>query len=199
MGETWTWEGGDPSGCPLEAFRSAEGFVVTHDGPQRWSLEARSVMLAWSRWCALTAVPLWDCPRVVLCWLQTGDPTVRLAARAAARAAAKRSRPPAKLAASAAAASAIAPHACPTWAALEGATLGARALRRPPAILAPWLVLMLHAEHELQQLDPPYRELQRGNAEDRAVLRDIALSRGLAYLVALLSAQCSTITPPPIR
>lgn len=197
MGETWTWEGGRPNDCPLEAFRSAEGFVVTYsDGTERWSLEARGVVLAWSRWCALSASHLWDCPTVVRCWLQTGDPAIRPAARTAARAAAKRLRYPAVHAANAAQASAIAPHACPTWQALEGAVLGARALRRAAASYAPRLILMLHAEHELQCLDPPYRELNRGSPAERQVLRDIALQQQLPHLVALLAQHAPV--PPPI-
>jgi hypothetical protein len=42
-----------------------------------------------ARWCALQVIHLWDAPDVVRQYLETGDESLRAAARAATRAAAR--------------------------------------------------------------------------------------------------------------
>jgi len=52
-----------------------------------WSLDAEPILREFARWCALEVIDLWDAPDVVREFLETGDATLRAAARAAVRAA----------------------------------------------------------------------------------------------------------------
>ena len=51
------------------------------------SINAEPLLKAFARKCALEVVHLWECPRVVKQYLETGDEKIRAAARAAVRAA----------------------------------------------------------------------------------------------------------------
>ena len=53
-----------------------------------WMADATETLGAFSRWCALEVVHLWEPPEVVVEYLKTGDKSKRAAAGAAARAAA---------------------------------------------------------------------------------------------------------------
>ena len=54
-----------------------------------WCMDATPVLHAFARSCALDVAHLWDMPDVVRRYLETGDESLRDAARAAARAAAR--------------------------------------------------------------------------------------------------------------
>ena len=49
-----------------------------------WCADADAVLREFARWCALRVIHLWDCPDVVRRYLETGDESIRDAARAAA-------------------------------------------------------------------------------------------------------------------
>jgi hypothetical protein len=51
-------------------------------------INANEILHAWGRACALKMVDLWDCPRVVRDYLETGDESLRSAAESAAESAA---------------------------------------------------------------------------------------------------------------
>jgi hypothetical protein len=50
-----------------------------------WRMDAVDVLRAFARRCALDVIHLWDAPEVVRTYLETGDETLRVAARAVAR------------------------------------------------------------------------------------------------------------------
>jgi hypothetical protein len=52
------------------------------------TIDATDMLMVFARKCALNVSHLWDCPIIVKHYLQTGDESIRDAARAAARAAA---------------------------------------------------------------------------------------------------------------
>ena len=51
-------------------------------------LDANALIHEWGRKCALKVIKLWDCPRVVQDYLESGDESLRSAAESAARSAA---------------------------------------------------------------------------------------------------------------
>ena len=53
-----------------------------------WTLDATDLLREFARWCALQVIHLWDAPDIVKQYLETGDESIRAAARAAASAAA---------------------------------------------------------------------------------------------------------------
>ncbi|HJS81332.1 MAG TPA: hypothetical protein VJ742_00690 [Nitrososphaera sp.] len=53
-----------------------------------WMADATETLRAFSRWCALDVIHLWDAPEIVVKYLKTGDESLRAAAWAAAGAAA---------------------------------------------------------------------------------------------------------------
>ena len=53
-----------------------------------WRIDAKPVLKAFARWCALQVVAVWNAPDVVVRYLRTGDESIMDAARAAAWAAA---------------------------------------------------------------------------------------------------------------
>jgi hypothetical protein len=85
-------------------------------------IDGEAILRAFARWCALQVIHVWDAPEIVRRYLETGDETIRDAARHAARnatcAAAMEARDAARAAARAAARDA-------TWAAAGDATWAA--------------------------------------------------------------------------
>ena len=69
-------------GDPVDKYVSHERVIL-----QR--IDARPLLRAWARWCALQVIDKWDAPDVVREYLATGDDGKRAAARAAAWAAAR--------------------------------------------------------------------------------------------------------------
>ena len=67
------------------------------------SIDATDLLREFARWCALQVVHLWQCPDVVRRYLETGDESIRVAARDSARASARAAWAAAKDAARAAA------------------------------------------------------------------------------------------------
>jgi hypothetical protein len=75
-----------------------EGDLISHGDPvDKWvgrrrrimeSIDAEKLLREFARWCALQVVHLWECPPVVRQYLETGDESLRAAARDAASAAA---------------------------------------------------------------------------------------------------------------
>ena len=53
------------------------------------SIDATDLLREFARWCALQVVHLWQCPDVVRRYLETGDESIRVAARDAVRVAAR--------------------------------------------------------------------------------------------------------------
>ena len=105
-----------------------EGDLVPHGNPADKhvgrrrrilaSIDATELLRGFSRWCALQVIHLWDAPKVVREYLETGDESKRAAAWDAARAAAEKVAAEKAYAASAAA-----------WAAAEKAVYAASAAR----------------------------------------------------------------------
>ena len=72
-----------------------EGDLVEHGSPANKmvgrrrriiaSIDATPLLWDFARWCALQVIHLWDCPEVVRRYLETGDESIRAAARDAAR------------------------------------------------------------------------------------------------------------------
>ena len=75
-----------------------DGDIKAHGEPiDKWvgrrrkivaSINAETVLRDFARWCALQVIDLWNAPPIVREYLETGDDTIRAAARAAAWAAA---------------------------------------------------------------------------------------------------------------
>lgn len=195
--ERWCWEGGVPDACPRRALRSARGLEVGHSSG--WRLEASTVVEGWGRWCAQEVVALWAAPSQVTRWLEVGGeaPGVEAIAEAAARQAARQ--------AARADPGAWADRKGPRvveWAAraTEWAAAGRALEAASAAVLArsedkeqvlaaqsARLGLMLHAEHQLQALEARFRDLWVLGEAERAVLRDLALARGMHQLAVLLA------------
>ena len=83
--------------------------IVGTERKALWGFDASEVLGDFARLCALDVVHLWDCPDVVAQFLKTGDPDIRVAARAAAHDAVHDAAPPdaARAAARAAAQTAV--------------------------------------------------------------------------------------------
>lgn len=164
MDEGWHWEGGTPHACPRIALDSATDNHVTWLGPRSWRLDATEVLRAFARWCARS---------VLRQHLGAQPPAASATVWEAVRIARTAADPiPARQ--------------------IREATLAAATLAAAESGLATpqhqsaWLAQRLHAEHELLQLDPSYRTLLQGTRTQRAVLRDIALQRGLVQLARSL-------------
>jgi hypothetical protein len=95
--------------------------------------QTTALLQGWARWCALQVIHLWDCPAVVKQWLETGDPSLKAAAKAAVWAAA---RDAAWAAARAAARDAA--RAAARAAARDAAWAAARAAARAAVWAAAW-------------------------------------------------------------
>ena len=84
---------------PLVSLCTLHGEIIPHGDPidkyaaqgrtHLWIADAADTIRAFSRWCALSVVHLWDAPQIVLDYLNTGDEKIRAAARDAAWAAAR--------------------------------------------------------------------------------------------------------------
>lgn len=191
MTPTWRWDGGAPHPCPLDALAASLGFgvrcTVVHrpappDSP--WALDATEVLRAFTRWCALEMADRWRCPDLVRSYLETGDEALHskvlsITSKTSVFHHGNRTRQigmdTARL-------------AVPKSAALVSARSASQKIEPfvPYPTQAAQLEHMLHLEHQLQGLEPEFRALYEGSAEERAVLRDIALQRGLGALALQL-------------
>ena len=83
---------------PIACIVTLHGTVVSHGNPvDKYAAQGRTVLAmadatetirAFSRWCALSVIHLWDAPQIVYDYLNTGDEKIRAAAGDAAWAAA---------------------------------------------------------------------------------------------------------------
>lgn len=58
--------------------------LVSTERTHIWMADAEQTLRAFTRWCALDVAHLWDMPQIVRDFLETGDESLRAAARAAA-------------------------------------------------------------------------------------------------------------------
>ena len=124
---------------PMLHLVELDGEIQTHGNPPDKivgrrrrivaSIDATDLLREFARWCALQVVHLWQCPDVVRRYLETGDESIRVAARDAVRAAAWDSAWAAAKDAAWAAARAAAKDAAKdaAWAAWDSAWASARA------------------------------------------------------------------------
>ena len=111
--------------------------LVARERTILWRIDATDVLRAFACKCALDVAHLWDMPPIVRKYLETGDESIRAAARDAARAAARDAAWAAAWDAAWAAAWAAARDAA--WdAARDAAWAAARAAARPAAWDAAW-------------------------------------------------------------
>lgn len=71
-----------------EPVEVEEDKVVSRSRTILWLVDAETVLREFARWCALTVIDRWNAPDVVRQWLETGDESLKNAARAAAESAA---------------------------------------------------------------------------------------------------------------
>ncbi len=76
----WQFEGGKPYEVLLDALESAQGHCLLLP----CKMDCEEVLRLFARQCALEVVSLWDAPDVVRRYLETGEESLRNAARCAA-------------------------------------------------------------------------------------------------------------------
>lgn len=71
--------------CEVRGIVTEEGDkLVCHERRPLWGYDATNVLRLFARRCALDVIHLWDAPDVVKRYLETGDESLRAAARGAA-------------------------------------------------------------------------------------------------------------------